>query len=186
MSEITECCSVLQCVFVTVQHTSILSRISLIYTRLQKKHNLACCTVTNTHCNTLQHTAPHFAVRPQLGVLLVNKSRCNTLQHAATHCNTLQHTTAYYNTPCDGFRDCGKPTIWHAAPRLKRHGPLALYPQQLLQKASLLDPFPVSSYNNAYQAGYRALWRISRALSRVYRVCFRKGGAAAAPKSISS
>ena len=31
--------------------------------------------VTETHCNTLQHSATH----------------CNTLQHTATHCNTLQH-----------------------------------------------------------------------------------------------
>ena len=33
-----------------------------------------CCSVLQSHCNTLQHTATH----------------CSTLQHTAAHCNTLQ------------------------------------------------------------------------------------------------
>jgi len=42
--------------------------------------------VTQTHCNTPQHTATHC------NTLQYTATHCNTLRHTATHCNTLQHT----------------------------------------------------------------------------------------------
>jgi len=41
---------------------------------------------SQTHCNTLQHTATH----------------CNIPQHTVTHCNTLQHTVTHVLTPIRG------------------------------------------------------------------------------------
>ena len=40
------------------------------------------CQTSQTHCNTLQHTAAH----------------CNTLQHFVIHCVTLEHTATHCNT----------------------------------------------------------------------------------------
>ena len=46
------------------------------------------------HCNSLQHTAPHFnrnGITHTCVILLLHNCVYNTLQHTATHCNTLLH-----------------------------------------------------------------------------------------------
>jgi len=66
-----------------------------------------CVAVSQTHCNTLHHTATHcntlqhttsrsalHALVPCVAVSQTHKHTAtlrNTLQHTATHCNTLQH-----------------------------------------------------------------------------------------------
>ena len=56
---------------------------------------------TETHCNTLQHTATRAATHTyQVTHLLVHLpyQLCNWLQDTATHCNTLQHIATHCNT----------------------------------------------------------------------------------------
>jgi len=55
------------------------------------------CVMCVWHCNALQHTATHVAVR----IWHRTAVHCKMLQHTATHCSTLQHTASL--TPHDGF-----------------------------------------------------------------------------------
>jgi len=62
--------------------------------------------LSETHCNTLQHTATHC------NTLQHTATHGNTRQHTATHCNTLQHTGSGEE---DGFsEENGLSIIWSA------------------------------------------------------------------------
>jgi len=55
---------------------------------ITSSHNSTHCRNTLTHCNTLRHTATHWAIS-YFHSSQHTEIHCNTLQHAATHCNTL-------------------------------------------------------------------------------------------------
>jgi len=69
-------------------------RMQLLLLLLSETH---CNTLhhTATHCNTLQHTATHCN---HCKTLQHTATHCNTLQHSAPHCATLQHTATHSNT----------------------------------------------------------------------------------------
>ena len=82
---------------------------------------------TATHCNTLQHTAPHYKA------LQHTATQCNTLQQCtrhAPHCTplnppTLQHTTMHCNTLQHNARHC----------TVQRPGCISFNPQMLCREA---------------------------------------------------
>ena len=51
--------------------------------------------LTATHCNTLQHTATHWASSGLGFYSFAPSQRQHTRQHTATHCTTLQHTATW-------------------------------------------------------------------------------------------
>ena len=89
-----------------------------------KRNTLQYITTQSTHCNTLQHTAPHvpspfdvhqghswfFEVQQTAthwNIMLLISTHCNTLQH--TYCNKHTSTSHCIWRPCIALQD------WHTA-----------------------------------------------------------------------
>ena len=89
----TACCSVLQCVAVSVR---------------VRAYNI---TDTAAHCNTLQHTATHCST------LQYTAAHCNTLQYPSTNCNPLQPIVLRHSaTLCSAHCNTQQPTAIHSNP----------------------------------------------------------------------
>jgi len=58
--------------------------------------SIYCNTRTATHCNTLQHTAPHYVSVCMRSSCTHTSIYCNT--RTATHCSALQHTAPHCTT----------------------------------------------------------------------------------------
>jgi hypothetical protein len=71
-------CRMLGAFFIAI----LIQVIALILCILEYSRNK---TISQVHCNTLQHTATH----------------CNTLQHTATHCQTHRHTSTQHTVKQD-------------------------------------------------------------------------------------
>ena len=134
--------------FETGRKSQKLSRYSIYYKT---------CPSSETHCNTLQHTATtathcsalhHTATHCYFvyytgcssiyytGCLQSSATHCNTLQHTATHCSTLQQTT----THCNALRQTATPfTVKHACTALQHTATLCNSLQNIAAHCSTLQ-----------------------------------------------
>ena len=69
---------------------------------------------TAPDCNTLQHTATHFATHSHFAAPPPRDTRAPH-QMVITHCNTLQHTATHCNKLCDTIPPCCATPTRHAS-----------------------------------------------------------------------
>ena len=92
--------------------------------------------VTETHCNTLQHTAVCPAVMP----LCLDSCNCNTRQHTATHGNTQQNTAKHGNTQRHTITHCSCPAGMLGCLRYAEHVKSDLIKSKETDKRPVIGP----------------------------------------------